>query len=451
MATKPAPAKSAPKTAPKATAKAATPAPAPAAPAAAEGEADEIVVGMHLRFVGYGADVPDEERLLEEGAVYPVVAIEEGEEGGIFVQYPNPAFNSKKKESDANPARLEVSVFPEEVEIVNDENVFGEMPEVELDLPADGTEGAAEVVEEAAPVQAAPAKGRAAGKTAAAAEAAPAQAAPAKGKGASKTKAAPAPAPEAVPATAEGDDLEDLDGEDESVLEIVNGSDNLVASAQQLEATAAISEYQLGGVLRHILKNKVHLDMEEGEQYNVPGGFKLFLSHYFNVDYRKAMYLIQIYEAFTKAGIESPAEAVARIGWTKASKIAAPMLEEGANADDLLKLAEDNTVADLSTALTEQVREGGTKGSGGELVKRLTLKFRFFEDEAATVNQILEATKEQLGHKDIGESLLYILGEYHATTQGTDAAAEVAPAQAAPKAAGQAAPKAAPRRATAKA
>lgn len=423
MATKPAASKAA------ATKAKAAPAPAPA----------EIEAGNNVKFLGYGDDVPEEERVLEEGAVYPVSAVEDG---SYFVQFPNPDFDEKKKVSDKNPERLEIDCFAEEIELTDEPNVFEDdgaaeeqqAEEVAAPAPAPAASKAKTSTKAAAPA-ASKAEKTPAGKGKAAA----APAAAAKGKGKAAAKEEPAGEDEG-----EGD-LVELEGEDESVLAIVHGEEDIIAAAQGLEAEAATSEYRLGGVLRHILKTKAYLEVEGGQEYAEPGGFKLFLSHFFNIDYRKAMYLIQIYEAFTLAGIEDPAGAVAKIGWTKASKIAGPMLAEGANADDLITLAERNTVSDLSTVLTEQVKEG-VKKEGGEIVTRTTLKFRFLEDEAATVTSILDAVKEKYGLKDIQEAMLYALSEFHANdNEGT---AKDAPAQAAPATKSKAA---APRRATAKA
>lgn len=407
---------------------------AKAAPVAAQAEVEtaaEFEVGQSVKFLGYAEGTPEEEMFLEAGAVYEVVGISEADadnEGGHpIVSVPNPEFNAKKKEHpDTNPKNLELEVFAEEVELVDGdepETVEEQAEEVAEEAPAAPAKGkgkaaaAAPAKGKAAAVAAAPAKGK--GKAAAAA--------PAKGKGkaVAKVEEAPKEDPDALP---------ELEGEDEEVLALIEGSEDLIATAQELEAAVGTTEYQLGGILYHIKKAKTHLNVEGGAEYAEKGGFQKFLTEYFNIDYRKAMYLIEIYVNFTLAQIENPAEKVANIGWTKASKIAKLLVAEGANPDELVELASQNSVADLSEAIKEQVQVGGTKGEKGETVTRLTLKFRFFEEEAKTVDSVLAAAQEQLGLVDKGDALLRIVTEWAAANAGGTATAASAPKQTAAKA-----------------
>jgi len=378
----------------------------------------EIDVGSEVKFLGYGPDVPEDEQFLEAGETYVVSALPEivkdddnnDVQTGYAVQVANPDFNPKKKPNDnTNPEFLEVEVMPEEIELIPAE------PEVKE----------------------APAKaGKGKGKAAAAAEA------PAKGKGKGAAKKAAPAKKDAAEKEAE-DDMPDLEGEDESVLALVEESDDLIATAQELEANVATTEYQLGGVLYHIKKSKEHLKVDGGEVYGEPGGFKKFLMDYFNLDYRKAMYLIEIYTCFTIAGIEAPSQIVAEIGWTKASKIAKHLVGENADVEGLIELARENTVQDLSTSITEQVEVGGSR-TAGEKVKRVSLNFRLFEEQAGIVDDALKAAVEQLGLKDINEALVHIVQEW-VVLNGGEAA------QQGEKPAGKAAKKAAPGKPAAKA
>lgn len=403
-----------------------------AAPAPAQEEAEGFEKGQRIKFLGYGPDVKEEEQVLAADEIYEVVDVTE--EGNPVVRIENPDFDSKKKENaNTNPKFLEVEALPEEVELVEE--------------VAEG-EGAPAAEAEAAPAQAAPARGKgkatAAEKPAAKTETKGKATAPAKAKGKAVAK------PEPVDADAEQkdeDDLPELENEDENVLDLIKGNDDIIAVAQDLEAQVGQTEWQLGGLLYHIRKDKLHRTLTDDKgkpiaEYSEKGGFAAFLRDYFNLDYRKAMYLIEIYVNFTQAGIEDAAGVVARIGWTKASKIAKPLIAEDANVDDLIELAETSTVADLSEAIKEQVTVGGTKGEGGEKKTRITMKFRYFEEEAESINAILEAAKEQLGLKDIGEALSHIVQEW--ATEHAGGAAEVETAAPSQKAApaGRAAPKA---------
>lgn len=418
-----------------------------AAAPAVEEAADEgtIEVGMFAKFLGYGADTPEAEQVLVQDEVYEIVGITEpeGEDpgGDPILLAGNPDFNEKKKEHpDTNPANIEVQVFPEEIELV--------------DAPEAEEAAAEEVVEEAPAPAPAPAK-KAAVKSAPAktpaaktpAVKAAAKTAPGKKTPAVKTPAEPAP-------VIDPDDLPDLENEDAEVLALIEGSTDLIATAQELEQAVGQTEFQLGGVLFHLRKDKIHRtlvgeDKKPIAEYNDKGGFQSFLRDYFNIDYRKAMYLIEIYQSFTIAGIADPGAIVAAMGWTKAQKIAKPMLAEGANADELIELATSNTVADLTVALQEQVSVGGST-SGGTTVTRTSLKFRLFEEQGKSTLAVLEAAQEQMGLKDLNEALFYVVNDWATQNAGGAATAESAPAQTA-KPAVKAAPaaKAAPRRAVA--
>lgn len=270
-----------------------------------------------------------------------------------------------------------------------------------------------EEVEEEPPVPETPApttRGKAAAKPAA-----EAAATTGKGKGAAATaKPAATTKPAAAPKTptppadpVDPDEVPDLDpaSEEEGVLALIANEADLIAVAQDLESEVATNEYRLGGILYHIKKNKLHLATDKKgnliePEYGLPGGFKKFLMDNFNVEYRKATHLIDIYVNFTQAGIENAAEVVGNIGWTKASKIAKPIGMEDADVDGLLDAAEKNTVVDLSAIIKEQFTVGGTPGTpgtAGTTLNRTTLRFRYVEEEAAVIEDALKALADNFG------------------------------------------------------
>lgn len=386
------------------------------APVAEEQAGDEIQIGSIVEFLGYDDSVPEDERVLEQGEQYEVVGLPEvvdGEETGYILKLDNPDFNKKKKaHPETNPEFLEAEVFAEEVALVEDEEEEQEEEQEEEAAPA--TKGKAK-----AKAEEAPAKGKAKAK---------AEEAPAKGKGKAKAEEAPAkgkgkaatkPEPKADPAGE--DELPDLENEDESVLAIVaEAGDNLIGAAQELESEVAANEYRLGGVLFHIKKDGDWKELDA--KYQEKGGFQAFLQDYFNVDYRKAQYLIEIYVNFTQAGIADAAEVVARLGWTKAQKIAKPLLLEDMDVDALIEAADNNTVVDLTQVLKEDFHVGGTGGDKGEKKTRITLKFRYTEEQGKVVEDILDAAGEQFGTSG-EEALFQILSEW-AVTNNVDTAAE---------------------------
>lgn len=428
MATKTAAKAPAPK---KAAAKAA-PAPAPAV------EETQIEVGQYVRFLGYDESVAEEERILVEGEAYEVVGFteEQGTEGDEdyqpggdpLISAPNPDFDSTKKpHAKSNPEYVNTQVFPDEVEVLTDEEVEA--------LSQDDAAAAAEAEVPAAK----PAKAAAKGKAAAKAAPAPAPAAKTTAKTAAKGKGKEAPAKAAkgkavakkaaTPESTDADALPELENEDAEVLALVesaNGDVNeLLGLAQGLEGQIATTEFQIGGLLYALRKDGKYLEVEGGEKYDVKGGWGLFIKDWFQIDYRKAQYLLSIYVNFTLAGIENPAQVVAELGWTKASKIAPALIEEGADTDDLIELAKNTASADLSDVMKGQTEVGGTKG---KKLPTATLKFTYLESDAAVITETIAAVKEQNSLPDDKEALLFIVREYAQMLAGGEAEVEEAPA-----------------------
>lgn len=235
-------------------------------------------------------------------------------------------------------------------------------------------------------------------------------------KPAAKGKAAAKPAAKAkAPAKVEEaeEELPDLENEDAEVLALVNDSDNLIELAQDLENNVGVTEYRLGGVLYHIKKDGAYKEIDE--EYAEKGGWALFLKDHFNIGYRKAQHLLEIYIVFTQAGIENPSEAVARIGWTKASKLCKPMEQEDADVDALMDAAENNTVEDLSAIIKETYTEGGTQ-EPGKSIARITLKFRYEEEQAQLMETVLKEAADRFGCK-ADEALMQIVLDW-ASTEG---------------------------------
>lgn len=373
----------------------------------AEDEGVALEVGMNVRFLGYGDDVPEEDRILEENAVYQIVSFTEPEgddPGG------NPAVAVEGVEGP-------VEVLPEEIEVVEDEPA----PVKPAAKTAPAKAAPAKTAAKTAPAKTAPAKAA----TKPAAKTAPAKAAaPAKKTAAAKKE--PEPEPEV---SAEDPDTPDLENEDAEVLALIEGQEDLIAVAQDLEARAATNEYQFGGVLYHVKKNKSYLNVDGGDAYAEKGGWEKFLQDYFNIEYRKAQYLIKIYVHFNLAGIEDAAATVAQIGWTKAKTIAEELSKEGANTGELIELATNSSVVELQQAIQSSKEVGGTKG---EIKKVVTLRFRYMEEEGASITAVLDAAKEQFALKDQAEALSKIILDWGAENAGGKATAETAPAQRAP-------------------
>lgn len=354
-----------------------------------------FAVGDSVKFIGYSEQVPEEDQLLTVDSVYEVVDVDADEES-VVVEIDNPDFNPKKKESESNSRVVRVDVFFDEIELHSDDEGAG------------GSEEAAEA-EKAEKAAAKPAK--AAAKTAAKPAKAAAKTATkpvAKGKAAAKGK----PVAKGK-AAAKGKEVENeeadpypaLDEEDGEILELINGAD-LIELAQEVAEDSAAMDYKLGGILYHIRLDKAYQEVDP--QYAATGGFGLFIKDKLNIEYRKAMYLIDIYYKFNLFGID--AEKVRELGWTKCSRIASVMTED--NAEELVELAEESTLADLADTIKESYSRA--TASVGEKRKKITFKFRLWEDQADSVRAILDGVTEQMGFKDPADAFEHIVVEWAA-------------------------------------
>lgn len=389
-----------------------------------------FAVGDVVVFKGYADDVPENEQVLVEGESYTVVEVNEND-GLVAVQADNPDFNPKKKESEANAKQVVVDVFFDEVDLAPDaadavdeeeeEVVEDEDEEEEAPAPAPKARGRAAAAAPAAAKPAAKTAAKPAAKTAAPAAAKTAAKTPA--KPAAKTAAKPAAKGKAVAAgaaksklavakPAEVDPYPQLDTEDEEMLALINESENLLDLAEELCEEGAALDYKIGGVLYHVRSTKAYQELDDKFKEN--GGFALYVKEHLNIEYRKAMYLLDIYYKFNLYGID--AAKVQELGWTKCSKIAAVMTEE--NAEELVALAEGNTVADLNDNIKESYsKSAAASQTPGETRKKILFKFRLWQDQATGVSEVIQAAANKLGSKTLDDAFEHIVMEWAAEHQ----------------------------------
>lgn len=415
--------------------------------------------GDKVVFKGYEETPEDGADLLVEGNEYEVAEVNK-EDGSVAVIVDNPDFNPKKKESESNARTILTDIFFEELELPKGSKAKpaaktpakgkAKAEEPEDDADEEGEEdadGEDEAEEEPAPkaktkapaktaAKAAPAKGKAKPKAEepedepeegdegedgdeeepapkkAAAKKAPAKAAaktPAK-KAAAKSKA---PVKSKAKAKAKEEEAEESDDpygdldeeqEDQEILGLVNDAEDILELAREtVEETSAL-EYKLGGVLFHVRKSGAYKELDE--RYAEKGGFALYLLEQLNIEYRKAMYLVDIYYKWNKFGLEP--EKVAQIGWAKAAKIAAVMDED--TAEELIELAENNTVADLVDHIKTTYKEvGGTKGEK-KVIK--LFKFKLAESAGIAVEEVLQSVAAGMGLKNLDEAFEHIVMEW---------------------------------------
>lgn len=377
--------------------------------------------GNMVVFKGYSEDVAEDEQFLTEGETYEVADVNAAEKT-LGIEIENPDFNPKKKESDTNSKTLMVDVFFDEVEMAEDaegEEEEEEAPKAKA-KPASKTaakpaakakakakdeeeeeetegEGDDEEEEEEAPAP----------KSKAAAKAKPAAKGKAKAETKGKGKAAAKPKKEEPEEKDESEALPPLENEDEDIVELVNGADDIVALAAELVEDSAALDYKLGGVLYHTRLGKAYQEVDA--KYAEKGGWQLFIDEQLpGLGYRKAMHLIDIYYKFNLFGID--AAKVQELGWTKCSKIAQVMTEE--NAEELVELAESSSVAELNDTIKESYKEVG--GTAGDKRRKVAFKFRLWEDQAAGVQDTIAAVQEAMGFKDPSDAFEHIVMEWAA-------------------------------------
>lgn len=241
-----------------------------------------------------------------------------------------------------------------------------------------------------------------------AAETAPeaAEATPApKGKGKTIKKAA-APAEEAsVPATVEENTYMDS----QSVRDLLADQDALDAAKSLIEQVER-TYYMLGGVLAHIYKEGSHKSLG----YDGKRGFADYVEAELGIQYRKAMYLISIYEYFRALGVDE--NRLAEIGWSKAKELVNRATPE--NFDELVNFAKENTRDELIAFLKQQNVSDGS-GEGGS-VKKSKLTFSLFADQAEGVLRAIDAAKSMVGSDDPNQALEYICAEWSQMTESVE-------------------------------
>lgn len=145
--------------------------------------------------------------------------------------------------------------------------------------------------------------------------------------------------------------------------------------------------FRLGGVL-----SKVQAEgwfMNTGHET-----FKSWVEASTGIAYRKAMYLVNIYNQLVGSGI--PYEKVKGLGWTKLKELAPIISTE--NVDEWVALAENCTVLQLIEHIKQATKgEDENESTEEEAVKTTTtMTFKVHEDQKATITAALEKAKHAI-------------------------------------------------------
>lgn len=183
--------------------------------------------------------------------------------------------------------------------------------------------------------------------------------------------------------------------------EVVNQNDVLQVTAHQIEnlskedalkladdifEESGMNDFRLGGVLSVIQTNGWFEGFES---------FKAMLEAKYGLQYRKAMYLIGIYNDLVINQI--PWEKVKNIGWTKLKEISGVLTPD--NVDEWVSKAVAMTVLQLQDAVKAYGKAGsGEDATTGYTVTSMvtTLTFKVHTDQKETVRSALDKAKAEV-------------------------------------------------------
>ncbi len=203
-------------------------------------------------------------------------------------------------------------------------------------------------------------------------------------------KAKPAPEPVAEVEVAEEAEA----ASDDMIVQTAKEVENLKADKAFQMVPALLDNidhdyFRLGGVLAVIQSNGWYQD--KGHET-----FRAFVEAECGLQYRKAMYLVQIYNSLVESGIAW--DKVKHLGWTKLKELANILSPE--NVDEWVSLAENVTVLQLQEYIKEATK-GESAGDSPEVAadpsKTTTMTFKLHADQKATVREALDKAKHETG------------------------------------------------------
>jgi hypothetical protein len=169
------------------------------------------------------------------------------------------------------------------------------------------------------------------------------------------------------------------------------------------------NSFKLGGVLSRI--NAEGWFMDKGFE-----NFAAYIESETDIGYRKAMYLINIYNGLLHSGIKWGQ--VAHIGWTKLKDLAVHLTPDnidqwlleidGLTAFQVQDLIKSKTAADKKIGDTEVVGK-----------KTVTISFKLHEDQKETVKEAIAKAKHESGTMVDSVALEFICLDFLSGSKGT--------------------------------
>lgn len=147
--------------------------------------------------------------------------------------------------------------------------------------------------------------------------------------------------------------------------------------------------FRLGGVLAII----------QAQGWFMDKGFETFRAYVeteCGIQYRKGMYLIQIYNGLVESGVAW--DQVKHLGWTKLKELASILSPE--NVEEWVALAENLTVLQLQDhikASTKGEDASNSPETDGEPSQTTTMTFKLHTDQKVTIREALDKAKHETG------------------------------------------------------
>jgi phosphoribosylanthranilate isomerase len=184
-------------------------------------------------------------------------------------------------------------------------------------------------------------------------------------------------------------------GEMDLIVQVAHEIENLdkeaaLAQGRQIQSDTDFNLFKIGGILAVVRENAWYSEYETFQKY-VEAEFSTLSRS----PYRKARYLMAIYNALVESGVKW--EKVSSIGWTKLSVIAGKLTPE--NVDEWIKIATERTVIQLQQHIKE-LDAGEHSGDDVEPPEKSDLtifSIKVHADQKENIKQALEKSKQEFG------------------------------------------------------
>lgn len=192
-------------------------------------------------------------------------------------------------------------------------------------------------------------------------------------------------------------------------------------SLKALLEETEFNSFRIGGLLSMAQRN---------QWFGGKESLKDYVKAEFGMEYRKAMYLINIYNDLSDAGI--PWDKVKDLGWTKLSRLSHILTLE--NVDEWVEKAKHLTVAQLEDAIKAASLSGTAPVDTTQPTSTVkTMSFKLHSDQQETVKEALAKAKGEFGTEVDTVALDaictgYLTGSVSAAAPSGGGEAEAAPA-----------------------